>query len=114
VRDKRPNLVFLMETKLLQRKTICLKAKLGFDQIFVVDCKGRSGGLILLWRSTLQVEIQNYSRRHVNAVITPSTGSAWKLTRFYGHPEAAKRAEAWSLLRYLSKLNPEPWLCVGD
>jgi hypothetical protein len=35
----------------------------------VVDSKGRSGGLILLWHSTINVDIQNYSRRHINVVI---------------------------------------------
>lgn len=26
----------------------------------------------------------------------------------------AKRHEAWALLRYLSRMGPDPWLCVGD
>ncbi len=35
----------------------------------MVDCIGRSGGLALLWKSDAHVHIQNYSRRHINAVI---------------------------------------------
>jgi len=42
------------------------------DSIFTVDCKGRSGGLNLLWKSDIGVEIQNYNRRHINAVIQSS------------------------------------------
>jgi hypothetical protein len=37
---------------------------------FVVDSVRCSGGLILLWREAMGVEIQNYSRRQINAVIT--------------------------------------------
>jgi hypothetical protein len=61
------------------------------------------------------VEIQNYSLRHINAVIQRRAGEMyWKLTGFYGHPETARRPEAWALLRHLSLLSPMPWLCLGD
>jgi hypothetical protein len=80
-----------------------------------VDCKGKSGGLMLLWNSNYSVEIQNYSRRHINDVVhSHSDDPSWKLTGFYGHPEAAKRGESWSLLRQLSTLSPSPWICMGD
>jgi hypothetical protein len=57
---------------MMHNKTCALKTKLGFDSIFTVDCKGRSGGLNLLWKSDIGVEIQNYNRRHINAVIQSS------------------------------------------
>jgi hypothetical protein len=44
--DKKPNLVFLMETKLLQPKMEVIRVKLGFDSVLVVDCKGRT----VVWR----------------------------------------------------------------
>jgi hypothetical protein len=88
---------------------------LGFDNYFVVNCKGRSGGLILLWKNNIQVSIQNYSCRHVNAeVCFSNNGPCWKFTGFYGHLEAIKRPKAWSLLRHLARLAPWPWLVVGD
>jgi hypothetical protein len=46
-----------------------IKAKLGFDCVFTIDCVGRSGGLALLWTNEFGVTVQNFSRRHVNAVI---------------------------------------------
>jgi len=115
VRAKRPNLVFLMETKTMHMEVEGIRRKLGFDPAFNVDCKGRSGGLILLWNTTITVEIQNYSRRHINAVIPSGIDdNPWKFTGFYGHPKVSRRGEAWSLLRHLAHLSPEPWLCVGD
>jgi hypothetical protein len=57
-----------METKLRQKKMERLKSKMGFQNFFVVDCVGRSGGLALLWREDLELEIQNYSCRHINAI----------------------------------------------
>jgi hypothetical protein len=81
----------------------------------MVDRKGHSGGLFLLWQSEWQVSIQNYSIRHINAVINMgSSGIPWKFMGFYGHPVAAKRHKAWSLLRCLASMSPITWLCLGD
>jgi len=83
VKDKRPSLVFLMETKVTSKKVRCLPLKLGMENMFVVDCRGKSGGLILLWKSSALVEIQNFSCGHINAVVKePNGGIAWKLSCF--------------------------------
>jgi len=95
VKERRPNFVFLMET-LRQRKYMDrLRYNLGFDNIFVVDPVGRSGGLALLWRGEDNLEIYNYSRRHINAVVKDDEGHPyWKLTGFYGIQTAVN---GWSL-----------------
>jgi hypothetical protein len=104
-----------METKLRQNKIERVRIKLGFPSMFVVESVGRSGGLALFWSSEVVMEIINFSRRHIYAkVLTAGRGLPWKLTSFYGHLEASKRHEAWSLLRFLASLTPSPWVCVGD
>jgi hypothetical protein len=62
-------MVFLMETKLRREKMEVIHHKLGFPNLFVVDCVGKSGGLALLWGDEIVVEIQNYSLRHINGII---------------------------------------------
>ncbi|XP_059436088.1 uncharacterized protein LOC132169016 [Corylus avellana] len=115
VREKKPNVVFLMETKLCNTRMERVRLQLGFDNMFVVDSVGRSGGLALMWQYDSGVEILNFSRRHINAKVSShSDGVPWKLTGFYGQPNASKRMEGWSLLRHIAKLEPEPWVCVGD
>lgn len=115
VKLKKPVIVFLMETLVVQRKVDVLRVKLGFQNAFCVDCVGRSGGLILFWNSDINLVIQNYSQRHVNAVIHDShMGISWKFTGFYGHPDPTKRQESWTLLRYLAGLIPAPWMVCGD
>jgi len=86
VKMKRLTLVFLMETKVIQRRADFLRVKLGFQNMFCVDCRGRSGGLMLLWGSDLDLEIQNFSQQHVNAIIKfPDPGFSWKFTSFFGN-----------------------------
>jgi hypothetical protein len=95
VKSKKPAVVFLMETMVVQKKVDVLRVKLDFQNAFCVDSVGRSGGLLLLWASDLNLEIQNYSQRHVNAVIHESdSGATWKFTGFYGHPDPMRRQES--------------------
>jgi hypothetical protein len=53
-----------------------------------------------MWMEANEFEIQNYTLRHINAVVKP-TGQAtqWRFTDFYGHPEVAKRY--WAILNHL-------------
>jgi hypothetical protein len=99
VKEKKPALVFLMETKLRKKKLEEIHYKIGYYGLFVVDCIGRSGGLALLWSSEMSMEIQNYSQHYINAVIkAPINDVPWKLTGFYGHPVLTKRHITWNLL----------------
>jgi hypothetical protein len=38
----------------------------------------------------------------------------WKLTGFYDQPSASKCSKAWNLLRHISRLDPQPWVCFRD
>lgn len=68
-----------------------IRIKLGFSNMFVVDCIRQSGGLGLLWRDGAKVEVQNFSQRHINSIVNgPETDLYWKLTGFYGHPETSR------------------------
>lgn len=60
-------MVFLMETILLTQRLERIKLRNGFSNVFGLDWVGRSGGLALLWNGDSLVEIQNFSRRHINA-----------------------------------------------
>jgi hypothetical protein len=70
---------------------------------------------MLLWSSDLDLEIKNFSQRHINVVINSSDlGFSWKFIGFYGNPDPAKGEESWWLLRTLVGLSPSPWLVCGD
>jgi hypothetical protein len=46
-----------METKSRQKKLERIRCKLGFSNMFVVDCVGKGGGLALLWKEEMRMEI---------------------------------------------------------
>jgi hypothetical protein len=68
-----------------------------------------------LWKDNYFLEIFNYSRQHINAIIRNEDGSpSWKFTGFYGNPNPVKCSESWDLLRVLKNFQPSAWLCAGD
>jgi hypothetical protein len=84
-----------METKSNKFAMEFVRVRLGFEGLFVVDPVGRSEGLALLWKENNEVEIQNYTHRHINAVIKHADSTQpWRFTGFYGHPNPAKRHES--------------------
>jgi hypothetical protein len=115
VKEKRPMMAFLMETKLRKTKMELIRQKVGFPNLFVVDSVGKRCRLALFWEEDVIIDIQNYSQRHINGIIqNQNYATPWKFTGFYGHPDVNKRQEAWSLFQFLARLTPEPWLCIGD
>jgi hypothetical protein len=109
VKEKKPTLLFLMETKSRQLTMEVLRAKLGFVGLFTVDPVGRSGGLALLWNNENELQIQNFTRRHINAEVRIADSDLWwHLTCFYGHPVSAKHHESWALLWHLQSF------CLGN
>lgn len=115
VKEKKPRILFLMETKIRQSRMQTLRSKLGLEGMFVVDPVELSGGLVLLWQESNGLTIQNYSLRHINTIFSSvEPDKCWKLTCFYGHPDRGAREESWQLLSHLRQFSSQSWLCVGD
>ncbi|XP_041009372.1 uncharacterized protein LOC121253428 [Juglans microcarpa x Juglans regia] len=115
VKENGPNVIFLMETKLRGEKCDSINRRVRSEGCFVVDPEGRKGGLMLLWDQSVELEILNYSNRHINAWVTNEEGNErWLLTGFYGQPETSLREEAWKLLASLRLNDGVGWCVVGD
>ncbi|KAL0411165.1 UNVERIFIED_CONTAM: hypothetical protein Slati_3706200 [Sesamum latifolium] len=114
VRFHNPALVFLSETKCKKRKCDILKERFNMFGVHV-DSKGKSGGLILLWRKDMNVILHSFSDAHIDVGVASEDGSGgWRFTGIYGHPEASHRALTWNLFWRLSSASLCPWLCAGD
>lgn len=85
---------------------------LHFDSCFSVDCVGRSGGLGLLWKNSVDVAISGYSNNCIDAMISCG-GVPWQFTGIYGVPERSRRQDSWNLLKGLSRWHNGPWLLLG-
>lgn len=107
-----PAIVGLMETKLTAKWFEALRCHLGFYGCFPVSCRGKLGGLAILWKEEVCVHINSFSNFHVDMTVNGS--SVFRLTLFYGQPESHKRHLGWNLIRTLTTLSSLPWLISGD
>ena len=102
-----------METLVHEMKIEELRIKLGFSGKFAVNSIGHSGGLAMLWDSSLSCWISSFSNNHIDLVISKSIGD-WRFTGYYGFPECHRRRASWNLLCVLAIRSSLPWVCIGD
>ena len=62
-----PVIVFLMETKSNWEWMSKVKDKCNMKNGFIVPSKGNSGGLALLWKEKIMVDVKTYSHDHIDA-----------------------------------------------
>ncbi|GAA0159982.1 hypothetical protein LIER_16640 [Lithospermum erythrorhizon] len=99
VNFNKPDLVFLIDTKLRNDEWEYVKTKVKLPNALTVDARGRKGGLSLLWSRECEVEIKSFSIHHIEAIITKRGSNPWRLVGFYGHHETGKRKYSWNLMR---------------
>ena len=88
VKEKDPTVCFLMESRLDKEGFQNLYSNLPFQNRIFAKHPNAGGGLALLWKNTIKLEIINYNVNHVMALVTEEDGFKWYLTGFYGWPEA--------------------------
>uniref|UniRef100_A0A803LVS9 Endonuclease/exonuclease/phosphatase domain-containing protein n=1 Tax=Chenopodium quinoa TaxID=63459 RepID=A0A803LVS9_CHEQI len=111
-------LVFLSETRLKKHEAEKIKNKINFSCAFVVECEGegrkRSGGLMLLWKDGVDVDLMSFSQNHINVLIDSLIDGGWRFTSVYGFPEEERKHKTGLLMEILADSQDKPWLCGGD
>lgn len=80
----------------------------------VVEARGHSGGIALLWRNKDEVTLCSYSKNHIDVIVLPQDGMKYRLTGVYGEPDRSRREDTWCLIRNLATQYPLPWCLVVD
>ncbi|CAL2239107.1 unnamed protein product [Prunus armeniaca] len=114
LREKFPNMVFLMETHMTETQMERVKHRLGMHMAFVVKWVGMGGGLMMLCKYGWSMNLLSSSVGHIDVIIHSPNGDAFHVTGFYGHHEAHSRKHSWELLRRLHHGVNGPWLVLGD
>ncbi|XP_057730222.1 uncharacterized protein LOC130945532 [Arachis stenosperma] len=94
-------------------RTVC--KKLGFDNFYIEDARGFSGGIWCLWdKSTWNVDITFHSSQMVHIELKQGQSPPWLLSVIYGSPQRASRRALWNKIRDLSSNINQPWCLIGD
>ena len=116
IRLQRPELVFLSETKMSDKRAQDLRWRFGFSNAFGVKSEGLSGGLCLYWNKESKVSLKSFSKSHIDVFVHNNrVGDVeWRFTGFYGNPVRTRRKLNWDLLKFMRREFNNPWICAGD
>lgn len=105
LRTKNPSLAFLMETRLKDEEMQRIVDKLGFKHCLIVDCNGRgrerSGGMFLLWKEEMNIQITSFSSNHIGGECyeNDETNEAWFFAGVYDFPNENQKRDTWNMVR---------------
>ncbi|KAL0434739.1 UNVERIFIED_CONTAM: hypothetical protein Sradi_0181800 [Sesamum radiatum] len=114
LQDNNPSLIFLVQTKRSTHFIESLKRK--FDLYgFCVPTVCKSGGLAVLWVKTVSVQLQSFSRTHIDFSVQLDVELLiWRFMGIYGEPVTSKRSRTRKLLSQLYAQSRQAWICAGD
>jgi len=92
-----------------------IKWKLGNYDGVLVDCRGQSGDVALLWEKSSQISLLSCSSHHID-VMVEGVGSheAWHFTGIYGWAESSHKTKTCELIKDIHRNSDLPWLMGGD
>jgi exonuclease III len=116
-----PDLLFIMETKLVNSKFQFITNNFESYSVKSVNCTtsggGKAGGIALIWNHcTIMVDIINFDFNYFDVLIsTDSNPNKWRATGLYGYPQQQNKLLTCRLISDLSEVNNHPqWLVFGD
>ena len=82
VREQAPNVCFLMETWLDKDGIEKLYGDLPFPNKIILKKPNSGGGLALLWKNDIRIDLINFTDNHILAEVKEEDGFVWWLTCF--------------------------------
>ncbi|KAL7139466.1 hypothetical protein ABFS83_09G052800 [Erythranthe nasuta] len=114
LRAHNPQVVFLSETRATPQLIDRLKQRWNLFG-FAGDRTTNGGGLALLWRKDVAVDLRAYSHNFIDVTVECLVSlQKWRFTGFYGFPEKQCKRLSWELLRTRGGQNQLPWIVGGD
>lgn len=106
-------MLFLIETKQQDNYTRDLGVSLGFDEMCFVSLRGLSGGLVVMWKKYVSVQVISNDVRLVDLYFEYKSFNFY-LSCIYGHPIPRERHHFWEKLQRISVNRTGPWMMCGD
>ncbi|MBA0871235.1 hypothetical protein Goshw_023077 [Gossypium schwendimanii] len=108
-----PEVIFLCETKFHTNKFVSIHSKCRMEGCLAVNAIGKSGGLVMMWKEGIKVELKKYSD-HIDYLIHLDNNKFIRFTGFYGNVDPNKRQSSWDMFRKVEKPVKEKWIIGGD
>lgn len=97
------SMLFLLEKHCGGSKAKKLAGKMGFQNSFIVDANGHSGGIWCLWDlSWWSIKVLHSTNQHVHMEVRWQNEDVWYLTVVYASPRYQIRKLLWEALENIA------------
>ncbi|KAG8503158.1 hypothetical protein CXB51_000959 [Gossypium anomalum] len=79
-----PDIIFLCEIKANINKFVSIRSRCRMEGCLAVNAIGKSGGLAIMWKEGIKVEIKNYSNNHIDSLIHLENDKVVRFTDYRG------------------------------
>jgi len=111
---KDPSVLFIAKTWTDEARLTRIQNRLDYKHKFVVPRKNKASGLVLFGKDEFNLEVQTFSKNHIDTTINKNTEDEWRFTGFYDEPDTSKRHESWDRLCSLKNRGSVTWICTSD
>ncbi|GMI80936.1 hypothetical protein HRI_001762900 [Hibiscus trionum] len=115
VQVQRPDVIALFEPRISGPKADRFIRRSGFDCSYRVEANGFSGGIWVLWRATVKLDVVAVSSQFVHGwCYDVGKRKRCFITFVYASPSSSQRALLWNQLCALEPGHGEAWVLGGD
>lgn len=114
IKAHRPLILGILEPKISDVKADDVCNKLSFDNWVRVETQGFSGGIWVLWKNSIKVDIIITHQQFILLQVKEDYQAPWCLVVVYGSPSYSLRKRLWRNMRKECNNINYPWLVVGD
>ncbi|AAG03119.1 F5A9.24 [Arabidopsis thaliana] len=102
-----------METMHSRDDLVDIQSWLEYDQVYTVEPVGKCGGLALLWKSSVQVDLKFVDKNLMDAQVQFGAVN-FCVSCVYGDPDRSKRSQAWERISRIGVGRRDKWCMFGD
>ena len=70
---KDPSILFIAETWTDEARLTWIQNRLDYKHKFMVPRQKKAGGLVLFWKDEFNLEVQSFSKNHIDTIINKNT-----------------------------------------
>lgn len=114
IKSHKLDILCLLETKTYGTNAYDICMKLGFDNWARVEVLGFRGGIWILWKEEVNMELLDSHPQFIHLEVKDQTRWPWNVSVVYGSPSLHLRHRLWNSLSRKNISINGPWLVAGD
>lgn len=115
IRVNKPDILNLQEPRVSGIRAQNVIRNLGFNHQIIVEARGFSGGIWILWtRADISITQITAHEQFLHVQVSDNFSNSWILTVIYASPRVTEHAALWEAILHISHTTDMDWMVRGD